>query len=96
VSVALGSFRDSLLSLDLMMKIRDAQMDKVKKELFQGVQSIKVEKDKTKVMEITADLAREEGKQLGMYFSDRDIVLPSGKANISNASWVATMEVVIH
>jgi len=61
VSVALGSFRDSLLRLDLMMKIRDAQMDKVKKELVQGVQSIKVEKEISKVMQITADLAREEG-----------------------------------
>jgi hypothetical protein len=44
-----------------MMKIRDAQMDKVKKELVQGVQSIKVEKEISKVMQITADLAREEG-----------------------------------
>lgn len=85
VSVAIGSFRDSLRRLDLMMKIRDAQMDKVKKELVQGVQSIKVEKEISKVMEITADLAREEGKQLGVYFSDRDIVLPSGKANIECA-----------
>jgi hypothetical protein len=57
----------------------------VKKELVQGVQSIKVEKEISKVMEITADLAREEGKQLGVYFSDRDIVLPSGKANIECA-----------
>ena len=82
VSVALGSFRDRLLRLDLMMKIRAAQMDRVKKELVQGARPIEVEKEISKVMEITADLAREEGKQLGVYFSDRDIVLPSGKINI--------------
>ena len=47
------------------------------------------------VSAITADLAREEGKQPGDYFSDRDIVLPLERS-ISNASWIAAMEITIH